>query len=614
MSADAAFAVHDEATSPFAPGTDVWEFAYPAWSVPLKARAIRSVTLPLSAACVEYLLADGVDIPDDVFHIDQRYVERVARSALHSTRACPPFLPAFARDIHTAIASLGGAVFPKLSWSSPKDARWITLDGSLRCENARDVLALVKASATCATDLLHHPARPVMASARGWGPAPALSSAAPDSAPAGAGADSITTGADSDSTVIYDESHPDYDPLRALLARAKQKQAADAATADAAAAAAAATSGAGAATPHPETAAAAEEARLTAEYGPDARTLVQRLGPLLPPPPRPLPPATTATSAVVSAAGPEAGAEGEPAAVASGPDAATPFALVLKKWSVLQPWREFRVFVVHRHVVAISQRDDDEYDELQRRAVRRRLKNAVLDFHDDCVAEKRVFRSPHYCYDVYVDSKGKVFVVDASAVGPDVGATALVDWDRHLGALIAAGEADAAAAVSADAPAAAAAAAAGSNKPVSETVATAQTLGEEFFGLVAKMSELEPGKEADVTVLATASAQKQQQPVVIPGINDDEDDSDFETEDRGGRAVLAAARRGFRYPVPLCVVTAETARSANQRATVAAVKARLPADRCDLTDTDAIEKMIAEQKAAGNFWRAGDETSSDDDE
>lgn len=620
------------AASPFAPGTNVWDFNYTSWFPHLKTRTVKSVTLPLTRAQAAYFLADGVDVPDDVFHIDKRYVVRVAKAGLHSTRAVPAFLPDFARSIETAVKELGGAVFPKLSWSSPQDARWITLDGTLRCENARDVLVLLKASAACATDLVDHPSRPVMASAQGWGPtpprpAPIAAAAADSHSPVAAAGDDASASVDSDvSGVIYDENHPDYDPLRALLARAKRAQAAD----DAATAAAVAESPSGAAPP--------SDAELSALYGPDALTLEQRLGPLLPPPSAP---SVSLSSSVANSNSSNTAAESDKAAIGGDHDgdddgsAASPFALVLKKWSTLHPWRELRVFVVHGRVVALSQRDDEEHDELQRRAARRKLKRAVLDFHEDhmtrpllrSLSEEEVAavragavpggRSVHYCYDVYVDTRGKVFVLDVGPLGPDWGATALVDWDRHLAALIAAGEADAAAhshrnssnSIGGNADANTSASVCASASSNSQPAA----LGAGFAALLAEMSALEAGKEADIIIADTASSNNTQQPenVIIPGINDDEDDSDFETEDRDGAAIAAALRAGRRYPVPMAVVTAATARAANQRATVAAVRARLPADRADLTDTDAIEKLIREQKALGNVQAPGGESETE---
>lgn len=46
-------------------------------------------------------------------------------------------------DIEDAIASLGGRVAPKLSWSSPHDAAWVSARSSLACCSASEVLHIV---------------------------------------------------------------------------------------------------------------------------------------------------------------------------------------------------------------------------------------------------------------------------------------------------------------------------------------------------------------------------------------------------------------------------------------------------------------------------------------
>ncbi|VDK48275.1 unnamed protein product [Taenia asiatica] len=54
--------------------------------------------------------------------------------------------PDFETKVNEIIASLDGAVFPKLNWSAPKDAAWINFGSTLRCTSATDLLVLLKAS------------------------------------------------------------------------------------------------------------------------------------------------------------------------------------------------------------------------------------------------------------------------------------------------------------------------------------------------------------------------------------------------------------------------------------------------------------------------------------
>jgi len=57
--------------------------------------------------------------------------------------------------VDTAIAELGGAVTPKLNWSSPKDTTWLNPTRTLRCENADTVFLMLRASDRIAHDLCH---------------------------------------------------------------------------------------------------------------------------------------------------------------------------------------------------------------------------------------------------------------------------------------------------------------------------------------------------------------------------------------------------------------------------------------------------------------------------
>lgn len=62
------------------------------------------------------------------------------------------------RDIHNSIkstiAELGGKVVPKLNWSAPKDATWISAN-SMECRSPNDVYLLLKSSDFVTHDLEH---------------------------------------------------------------------------------------------------------------------------------------------------------------------------------------------------------------------------------------------------------------------------------------------------------------------------------------------------------------------------------------------------------------------------------------------------------------------------
>ncbi|KAJ6800563.1 cell division cycle protein 123-like protein [Iris pallida] len=66
-----------------------------------------------------------------------------------------PSFPELELEVERSIATLGGCVFPKLNWSSPKDAAWISTCGNLRCTSFSDIALLLKASDSIAHDLSH---------------------------------------------------------------------------------------------------------------------------------------------------------------------------------------------------------------------------------------------------------------------------------------------------------------------------------------------------------------------------------------------------------------------------------------------------------------------------
>ena len=57
--------------------------------------------------------------------------------------------------IKAVISELGGSVSPKLNWSAPKDATWISATNSTKCKTANDVYLLLKSSNFITHDLEH---------------------------------------------------------------------------------------------------------------------------------------------------------------------------------------------------------------------------------------------------------------------------------------------------------------------------------------------------------------------------------------------------------------------------------------------------------------------------
>jgi hypothetical protein len=132
------------------------------WYPTLRRVSIKSEIIPLPDDFVRYLLEDseGIFLPPASGQDESAGWSSDDESADDADGPDPPrdfgfeVGPLFAQ-IDAAIAKLGGAAFPKLNWSSPRDSAWM-LGGSARCVNASDVVALLKCSQHIAHDLTTH--------------------------------------------------------------------------------------------------------------------------------------------------------------------------------------------------------------------------------------------------------------------------------------------------------------------------------------------------------------------------------------------------------------------------------------------------------------------------
>ncbi|CAJ1965257.1 unnamed protein product [Cylindrotheca closterium] len=61
--------------------------------------------------------------------------------------------PELNEQITAAVEDMGGAIIPKLNWSTPKDAGWVN-GGSIKCQTPGDVYLLLKSSDFCLHDVL----------------------------------------------------------------------------------------------------------------------------------------------------------------------------------------------------------------------------------------------------------------------------------------------------------------------------------------------------------------------------------------------------------------------------------------------------------------------------
>ena len=135
--------------------------------------------LPLPSAFIAYLREDGIILSDDKTSSEAPVHEdglSFSNSAQQPLQPTPIFHIAFDAsdsdsdsesldpstnwpDLHdrvkSTIAGLGGSVYPKLNWSAPKDATWISATNTMECRTANDIYLLLKSSDFVTHDLEH---------------------------------------------------------------------------------------------------------------------------------------------------------------------------------------------------------------------------------------------------------------------------------------------------------------------------------------------------------------------------------------------------------------------------------------------------------------------------
>ncbi len=120
----------------------------------------RSITpkarlVPLSASFLSYLRADGIILPpEDVPSSNGSNTDDEDEDE-DEDEATDPSQAWF--DIHqkikSTISELDGSVMPKLNWSAPKDATWISATNSMACTTPNDIYLLLKSSDFITHDL-----------------------------------------------------------------------------------------------------------------------------------------------------------------------------------------------------------------------------------------------------------------------------------------------------------------------------------------------------------------------------------------------------------------------------------------------------------------------------
>ncbi|KAH7263237.1 D123-domain-containing protein [Fusarium tricinctum] len=148
--------------------------SYDSWFPKYRTSCLKSRIIPLPSSFVEYLKEDGIVLadddehqgePDDEWHASSNTSARPQARDPESSddeedepERLPPNqrFPETHNLIKEKIAELGGSVAPKLNWSSPKDAKWISPhQNTLKCTTPNDIYLLLKSSSFVSHDLDH---------------------------------------------------------------------------------------------------------------------------------------------------------------------------------------------------------------------------------------------------------------------------------------------------------------------------------------------------------------------------------------------------------------------------------------------------------------------------
>ncbi|KAI9690211.1 MAG: hypothetical protein M1822_009172 [Bathelium mastoideum] len=151
---------------PFPPVTKshILHCSYHDWHPRYRAITPKARLVPLSQPFLSYLRADGIVLPPDESESQANWSDSdsgVFSSTENPSDSDDEYIdPSQEWDdvqqaIKSAIAELGGKVAPKLNWSAPKDATWISATNSMECRSPNDIYLLLKSSDFITHDLEH---------------------------------------------------------------------------------------------------------------------------------------------------------------------------------------------------------------------------------------------------------------------------------------------------------------------------------------------------------------------------------------------------------------------------------------------------------------------------
>lgn len=137
-------------TLPFPPITaqHILNCSFHSWHSKLRTRTPKARLIPLTQPFIDYLRADGIMLPPEDKHGDDSGYSDDEEDDDPSEA-----WPQVHEKIRETIAELGGKVVPKLNWSAPKDATWISTTNDMECRTPNEIYLLLKSSDFITHDL-----------------------------------------------------------------------------------------------------------------------------------------------------------------------------------------------------------------------------------------------------------------------------------------------------------------------------------------------------------------------------------------------------------------------------------------------------------------------------
>nr|ACI90369.1 cell division cycle protein 123-like protein [Philodina roseola] len=129
---------------------DVLNCSFSNWYPIFEKHSLKSAILPLTDDVLEYLRSDEFYLPTSANKVmDEMRHEKNESSDDDDDDDDEDSVS----DFSSSLLDEFDAVFPKLNWSSPKDARWVVVDNRLKCTNLAEIFLLLKSSDFITHDL-----------------------------------------------------------------------------------------------------------------------------------------------------------------------------------------------------------------------------------------------------------------------------------------------------------------------------------------------------------------------------------------------------------------------------------------------------------------------------